>query len=599
MTMQGLAILVVIAVAVGTYTGGVYAQEFIVETNNVRILEPEGIAGVYSSATANFGVPLYGFSLYGEVFYPELKDNQLGCSYEPGFRYPKPSSIGSHMIALIDRGDCYFMEKAYNAQERGADAVIMVDDRVEGLMTMSAPGRENQFGVLNDKLTIPSSLIQKRLGDQIKAAMKANNGRVVLEMDWRESLPHPDDRVEWEMWTTGADACGASCERQSKFKVEFAKTAKNLEKGGFTKFSPHYLTWKCAGDVQLFPNCRSDCINEGRYCSPGFRLLKNETARGPNDIPLTANDFIYYSGAAIVTENLRQLCIHHVATEMAMPWLWWDYVSLFSERCTMRSGSFGESCSKSISTMLGIDTRKMEMCVGNVTANVENDALEVEMRAQQDKEDSGRGAVRILPTVVINTNQYRGHLDSQSILSALCSGFQETTEPPEYCLTKIVEVNECNDGNNGGCWISDDGHFTACKDTFRGRQCKCPEGFLGNGFECEDVDECALDIDMCEDKCINTLGSYACSCNEKKGYVLNQEDPSGHTCMVAPLGNGTSIAFVVSIVIVSCLLLAVAAYVGYRVHVRRYMNAEVREIMQQYMPLDEKKDMIPLSDSEA
>ena len=88
-------------------------------------------------------------------------------------QYPKPSSIGSHMIALIDRGDCYFMEKAYNAQERGADAVIMVDDRVEGLMTMSAPGRENQFGVLNDKLTIPSSLIQKRLGDQIKAAMKA------------------------------------------------------------------------------------------------------------------------------------------------------------------------------------------------------------------------------------------------------------------------------------------------------------------------------------------------------------------------------------------------------------------------------------------
>lgn len=56
------------------------------QTNNVRILEPEGIAGVYSSATANFGVPLYGFSLYGEVFYPELKDNQLGCSYEPGFR---------------------------------------------------------------------------------------------------------------------------------------------------------------------------------------------------------------------------------------------------------------------------------------------------------------------------------------------------------------------------------------------------------------------------------------------------------------------------------------------------------------------------------
>ena len=52
----------------------------------MRILEPESVAGVYSSATADFGVPLYGFKLFGEAFYPESKKNQLGCDFESGFK---------------------------------------------------------------------------------------------------------------------------------------------------------------------------------------------------------------------------------------------------------------------------------------------------------------------------------------------------------------------------------------------------------------------------------------------------------------------------------------------------------------------------------
>jgi len=583
-----LAVAAVVTVAALVVIHPVNAQEFIVETNNVRVLEPESVAGVYSSATADFGVPLYGFKLFGEAFYPEAKQNQLGCEYEAGFKYPKPTAVGAQMIALIDRGDCYFLEKAYNAQEAGADAVIIIDDRDEGLMTMSTPGRTNAFGVLSDELRIPSSLIQKKVGDQLKQAIK-QSGSVVLEMDWRESLPHPDSRVEWEMWTTGADACGSSCERQAQFKIEFAKTAKKLEEDGFTKFNPHYLTWKCAGDIQLFPNCAYDCINNGRYCSPGFRLLKDENVN-PNDVPLDDDDYLIYRGADIVQENLRQLCVHHVAEEMAQPWLWWDYASIFAERCTMKSGSFGESCSKSVSSAIGIDQKLLDACVGDVVADATNDALEAELGYEQDKEDSGRGAVRILPTIVINTDQYRGHLDAQAILGALCSGFKETTEPPDFCLSNVVQVNECNDGNNGGCWISRDGGMSACHDTFRGRQCFCPNGFSGDGFDCTDIDECALGTAQCEQKCINTLGSYVCSCG--KGLAIDPEDPLGARCVPAP-GGGTSIAFVVSIVIVSALILCVAGYVVYRLHVRRFMNQEVREIMQQYMPLDSTKDMIP------
>ena len=36
-------------------------------------------------------------------------------------------------------------------------------------------------------------------------------------------------RVEWGFWTSSNDACGASCIRQDRFKLDFAETAITLE----------------------------------------------------------------------------------------------------------------------------------------------------------------------------------------------------------------------------------------------------------------------------------------------------------------------------------------------------------------------------------
>lgn len=41
----------------------------------------------------------------------------------------------------------------------------------------------------------------------------------------------------------------------------------------------------------------------------------------------------------------------------------------------------------------------------------------------------GSARILLLPTVIINTNQYRGRLDTPSIVRALCAGFSESTEP--------------------------------------------------------------------------------------------------------------------------------------------------------------------------
>lgn len=55
------------------------------------------------------------------------------------------------------------------------------------------------------------------------------------------------------------------------------------------------------------------------------------------------------------------------------------------------------------------------------------------------------------------------------------------------------------------------------------KDCRCPEGYiretLNDTVYCTDMDEC--DSSQCEQKCVNTFGSYKCSC--ERGFKLQRE----------------------------------------------------------------------------
>ena len=124
--------------------------------------------------------------------------------------------------------ECYFALKVWNAQNVGATVVLVVDDRDDPLITMDSPEEDTTSADYLDKILVPSALIDKSFGSDLKNSMKNDEG-ITIKLDWTESMPHPDERVEYEFWTNSNDECGPRCDDQMDFVRKFKGHAQILE----------------------------------------------------------------------------------------------------------------------------------------------------------------------------------------------------------------------------------------------------------------------------------------------------------------------------------------------------------------------------------
>ncbi|KAK9268214.1 hypothetical protein L1049_010657 [Liquidambar formosana] len=456
-----IALLMVSTIVVSCVDG-----RFVVEKSSISVLSPYSLRSKHDSAIGNFGVPDYGGSMVGSVVYPSKGSS--GCEPFEGDKPFKPRSSRPNIL-LLDRGECYFALKVWNGQQAGAAAVLVADNIDEPLITMDSPEANIDSDGYIEKIGIPSALIDRSFSESLKKALKDSED-VVVRLDWRESMPHPDERVEYEFWTNSNDECGTRCDEQMNFVKTFKGHAQILEKGGYTQFTPHYITWYCPQAFILSSQCKSQCINHGRYCAPD---PEQDFGEG-------------YQGKDVVFENLRQLCVHRVANESKRSWVWWDFVTDFHIRCSMKKKRYSKECAEDVMKSLDLPIEEIKRCMGDPEADKENQVLKTEQELQVGQ--GSRGDITILPTLVINNIQYRGKLARAAVLKAICAGFKETTDPP-ICLSGDLETNECLE-RNGGCWQDSKSNITACKDTYRGRVCECPMvngvKYRGDGYtSCE------------------------------------------------------------------------------------------------------------------
>ena len=100
----------------------------------------------------------------------------------------------------------------------------------------------------------------------------------------------------------------------------------------------------------------------------------------------------------------------------------------------MAAGRFDAACAEEQLHGAEVDVGKVASCMGRPDSDAPHDLMEAQLHQQVDDGGTGRGAIAILPTIAINSDQYRGRLDAPAVLRALCAGFSEGSEP-RVCLS--------------------------------------------------------------------------------------------------------------------------------------------------------------------
>lgn len=345
---------------------------------------------------------------------------------------------------MVKRGDCTFVKKVRNAQRAGAAAVLIADD----MCLCSHEDCEDDSGAKNicedtepimaddgsgSDISIASFLLFKEDADPIIEVLKQNQ-QVRVSMSF--SVPAPDARVEYDMWTTPSDPLSTS------ILMSFKVAAVALGDEAF--FTPHQYIYDgkqagCQGsDGQN--QCFTLCTNNGRYCSTD-----------PDD-DLDSG----ISGADVVQESLRRICIWQKYGEDGVGKQWWDYVDEFMARCgdPQKPSLFTNAqCISDAMTKAKVDEDEINFCMsesggleGDNPNTVLDDTLTAELQA----------GVVLIPSFFINQAPVRGSPTFSTIFRALCSGYAPGSEPDvcTICATcndeqGCVEQGVCTAGGGG------------------------------------------------------------------------------------------------------------------------------------------------------
>eukprot|EP01084_Bolivina_argentea_P179555 310264_1 len=473
----------------------------------------------FDVAPAAFGFSQYSGSVTGILVLPANVSYHKECptsaeplGINPYIRYIQDWFISTNdikdYILIIDRLDCPFIEKVEHAQLMGASGTIICDWRNENLFSIWAPQD------WKDDIHIPTVLLSnndcaimmQHIGVQnwnpsnptnMKYPTPSTINWTIGTIKW--GLPHPNDKVEWQFWTSSNDHNG------SQFRRDFDSTAIVINQANDTVFTPHmYILngshWGC--DTSGLP-CKQQCTNSGRYCAtdPEYDLS------------------IGLNGIDVVQENLRSLCVweYDKANFGKMnDVMWWNYSLLWDENCGILANdtinTFNELCS--YTQMDKLDTSgKLKSYVQNCITSSggygyndgANTILNREVRIKTNS------SINSFPIVVVNdfqihTVQCKPPITKSSceVLAAICNDFINGTQP-NVCFNSIG----CDGISHSNKILNPCGVCASITDTLfndYGKDCRgiCPTSATDT-YYIDNCGQCLLPSDTKWNDCLPTI----------------------------------------------------------------------------------------------
>jgi PA domain len=417
------------------------------QTSRLQIRTPSalntGTKEGYEHLDAFFGIPPYTGSIQENVYYstdtlcsrPSDSDNETN----PLQIYPNTNgkSLQTPFILMIDRGDCSFVQKVRNAQLIGATGVLIADNTCQCTATNCTLNEGTECESTVPKMSydgsgyerhIASFFIFKQDADKMKEYLYKN---ISVRAEMSFSLSTEITLVRYDLWTTP---------KEDVISHDFVKSFKQaaIALGFSAYFAPRQYVYDgiqigCQTEQGKI-DCLSSCTNEGRYC-----------ASHPDNDPT-----IGVSGADVVTESLRRMCIWNIyGSTDGIGSQWWDYVTEFLNRCDDHYFT-NEQCIQDAMTRSNISYTDVTKCMddsGGLIKDVKNTLFDDQI-AQQDMVGTF-----LIPTVFVNRVSIDDDMSYSTVFREICSGYSIGYEP-KICV-------QCANCNNETRCIEQRGKCTA------------------------------------------------------------------------------------------------------------------------------------------
>ena len=211
--------------------------------------------------------------------------------------------------------------------------------------------------------------------------------KVIVTIDWK--VPHPDNHVEWQYWSTSRDRSHRSARNTFKYFWNAF--------GNHTSFAPHYEVYS----ADMFGCKDAKDLLPGKSCSK-LCLSMDACAFDPEEDTTVGLD-----GIDVLQENVRQLCLwKNVNSTISSGMAWWDYMETFDTECNTVDATqdiFNAVCSKNVLKKVGernkeLDVKKVEKCI-------KEEGLE--LMKEQAELRATLGVVN-LPAFMVNDLQHYG-----------------------------------------------------------------------------------------------------------------------------------------------------------------------------------------------